>query len=736
MPVVTVASGSSANVSLSANDIIRVDAAPTGAVLVECVSGLGLRAGEKISVHGGVKTFGGFGVAGVVKVAAIFEPAVYEVNPTSKGPVFTESPSAGGLYDGEGTPVSDAGRRLKVVGRNYAFGLQNSVGGSDIGGTQRKCHVAVGPISQLAAYVGCHLMNDTGTGATESATSSAPSITRALNLQMRLAFEAPITSGRVSRATLGGKETWTVSGNGPIVQTDPIGMAVPAGGTFASRLFVKPPLIPSGAGTATATAGGSLTAATYYYVVTRTEQGVESGPIAEFNGTTATTNLTLRLTWVDTRSTTADYYSIYRSAAAAGTKQFIARTNGPVKRFDDDGGYTADSTINPPTAGTYVFNMANLTTNDGTNHVNYSGDGSDLTGAAGTGSMTTTSPNARFGYSPQCLLGDDFSGKSVVIFGDSKGAGSGFNATTGTSPVNLNQFDVGLADGQFNTVNACRNGSTLAELVAPTVTGGGRSRLLLIRHADWVIDEHGTNDLAIVADWTALAANKVLLGKICHAHGAKFATTTLTPRTTSTDNCLTVANQTKVAGAGTTRRDDFNAWVRNGCRMNGDTPVITGGTPSPYIDGYIEVCTYVECNSSGALALNGGFWLPPAAPVYSGVVLTGTPTTTSLDFSAGGVGAAYSNVGRVIKMTSGARSGQVAVIQNQTGTTNFAIYANGSTSQSGIAVTGLSGAPSAGDTFDIYAPITNEGLHESIAGHYIIGTQSIAPWMVANITGR
>jgi hypothetical protein len=99
-----------------------------------------------------------------------------------------------------------------------------------------------------------------------------------------------------------------------------------------------------------------LSAATYYYVVTRTENGLESGPIAEFNGTTAASNLILRLTWVDSRSASADYYTIYRSAAAAGTKQLIGRTNGNVKRFDDDGGYTPDTTVNPPTVAGYYYN--------------------------------------------------------------------------------------------------------------------------------------------------------------------------------------------------------------------------------------------------------------------------------------------------------------------------------------------------------------------------------------------
>lgn len=627
-------------------------------------------------------------------------------------------------------------KRLKIVGNNYCFGQITAAGGTDIGGTMGKTYYAASALSKVAALYCTHGFANGGAGATEDHAAAPRNFA-----QCKFGVEYPLGS-KTSQATLNGRQIWTVDPVSPLVQCDPVGVAIPAGGQFRSRFYVKPALAPSGAGSAAAIAGGSLAAQAWFYVVTRTEAGIESGPQTEITATTATSNLAVAITITDTRSASADYYTIYRSATTGATKQYLGRTAGPTKRFVDDGSLSVDTTINPPAASNYRFNTLTVGANESTSHVNAGGVGDDQVAAVGTFGITNGA--FKYGVSPTVIVGDDTSGKSILMLGDSIPRGSGFNLTTGTYLQDLNFFNLAVANagsaGSYNCANAAYQGSTLSEMVAATQAGGGRSRLLLINYADWVIDEHGTNDLALVADWTILAANKLLLGRLCHARGAKFATTTILPRVTSTDNCLTIANQTKVAGAGTTRRDSFNSWCRNGFQVDASgAPVVSGGTPSPDIDSYVEICSNVEVDATNTFALGGGYWRVPTAPAVSGIAVTSTGGTAAaapvLNFAASAAGAAYSKISRAIKMTSGAQNGQTAVVANQTGTTALQVYGTGETTQqSGVAVATLSALPANGDTFDIYDVLTNEGLHPAIPGHVAIAA-SLTAWIQANITG-
>ena len=192
----------------------------------------------------------------------------------------------------------------------------------------------------------------------------------------------------------------------------------------------------------------------------------------------------------------------------------------------------------------------------------------------------------------------------------------------------------------------------------------------------------------------------------------------------------TTVNQT--TGGMETNRRSFNTWCRNGCQVDSSgAPVLTGGTPSPYIHGVIDIAAAVEVDSSNTLTLNGGYWQAPSAPVVAAQTLTGSPTATALGVS-GTPYVAHEHVGRAVRITSGTRSGQVGVVSDNT-TSAITLFAAADSSQSGVAVAGLSGAPAAGDTFEILDTLSNEGLHPTVAGHYRLGSVAVAPWMVANI---
>lgn len=706
--------GQSTTISLASADALIVSCA-TGASVASVAASTGFIGAPYAlgSVVGESKrTFGPYGRA----VTLIVTCSVGSVSAESDADAASPPDS---LVSGAGNNT----KRLKIVGRSFAFNAQaGATAGTDIGGTMRKKHIAVSQLTRLAGLVATHFWINGGAGATEDSTTFPRNIA-----SHRLSFEA---GGKVAYAALNGRQTFVVEPIAAAVQTDPVGVGVAAGGTFYSRLYIKPALPPSGNGSAAAVAGGALAAQTWYYVVTRVENGVESGPTAEINATTAASNLSVGITITDTRSAAADCYRIYRSSAAAGTKQFVGQTNGARKYFVDDGAVAVDTTVNPPAASNYRFNAVTQDATECTSHINAGGVGDDQTGATGT--FGIVGPSFKFGTTPIALVGDDTSNRSNLGIGDSILGASGFPVVTGVYKQTHGFVDRAIVDGREHWCNAAYNGATLSELIASTQQGGGRTRLLLLSYADNVHCNLGTNDMALGASWSTHAANMLTFGGMCQSSGAKLIAYTITSRVTTTDNCLTIANQTKSAMEA--NRLLYNRWLRNGCQVDGSgAPVQSGGSPSRYISGVIDVAATVEVDASNVPAFEGGYWAVPTAPAYSGLVLTGSPSQTSFPVGGGGMGAGNGeNVGRVILMTSGAQAGKCAVIAaNSTGTA-LTLYANGDTTQSGVAVTNsLTGSPAAGDTFAIYPVFTNEGLHPAIAGHAAMSA-AVSAWLVVN----
>ena len=78
-------------------------------------------------------------------------------------------------------------------------------------------------------------------------------------------------------------------------------------------------------------------------------------------------------------------------------------------------------------------------------------------------------------------------------------------------------------------------------------------------------------------------------------------------------------------------------------------------------------------------------------------------------------------VDMVVLMTSGAASGQSAVIEHSTSTTTFTLVANGADYPASYPVEGFTTAPSSGDTCSIWATYTNDGQHPTTYAHTVIG---------------
>ena len=112
--------------------------------------------------------------------------------------------------------------------------------------------------------------------------------------------------------------------------------------------------LPSSVTAGAATSGGSLTAGTYYYYVTAIDSvGGETSAVESTQGTTASTNLTLPLSW--TGVTDASGYRIYREArnsSPGSTGSYLTTVLGT--SFGDNGSITLGSATQPGTNTAYV----------------------------------------------------------------------------------------------------------------------------------------------------------------------------------------------------------------------------------------------------------------------------------------------------------------------------------------------------------------------------------------------
>jgi len=624
----------------------------------------------------------------------------------AKTPPFVNSMAV--YYDGLASANG-----LKIVGRNFGLSEVALAATTDIGGTSRFEYIPVSDISKIACLVSSQFLVTAGSGKAEASGHTT------INQVYYELYGKTAADGR------NGKLNIVSESSVGMVQSDGVGMQIPALTPFYVRMYQTFAFLPSGTPTATAVAGGSLAAQPWYYVVTRTMQGYESSPTAEFTATTAAANLAIAITIVDTKSATADYYTIYRSSASGGTKQYLGQTSGRTKLFVDDGSLTVDTTITPPAAGkTYFGNRITAKNTDCSTHISFaSQDGRNV--ASGAYTFSATGPSYTYGVTPICILGDDRSGRSILVLGDSIFAGTGFGQQTPYYRQEYGCWEQSYSDGEINSLNWSFPGASLCEILHSTTIGGGRSRLKSIPYADWVFDELGTNDITLGRTWQQLANDKLALAAICKRFGVKYVTTTILPRGTSlTSAGVTIEGQTPQPYDA--QRISFNTWVRAGCPVDGSGVADITGNPSPLIHSFVDIAASVEVNASNVLTLNGGYWLVPTAPIASGIVLTGTPTATSLP--TGTTLVTHENIGRAIKITSGARSGQYAVVKSND-TSTYTLFTTG---DSMLGVTALSGAPSAGDTFEIYETNAADSVHPSRYRHAQLAAV-IRTWLLANV---
>lgn len=202
--------------------------------------------------------------------------------------------------------------------------------------------------------------------------------------------------------------------------------------------------------------------------------------------------------------------------------------------------------------------------------------GADTTDGGATGTVGI------YGYTPISIIGTpkNKGEKAFLLVGDSIMSG-------GSDNMNDKGYMVRAIDDKHAYTMISRGGTTADGMA----NSANRKRMLLAKYHTHAFINFGTND---INNSTALATIQSRILAVCKQladRGLKVHYMTCTPRTTSTDNWATTANQTTANSyfaAGTaSKRGLFNAWVRS--------------LPAP-LNGYFDVTSAVET------ARDSGIW--------------------------------------------------------------------------------------------------------------------------------
>lgn len=609
--------------------------------------------------------------------------------------------------------------QLAPVGRNW--GPPTAGTSADFSATGRAVEVAVGNSSlwRLRFEVGAE---QAGGAVGGEAQQLSPQIYQAV-------LEYPLGSPP-RRFTANGQIEWVQRPGAAPLDTDLLGMYVPAGAPYAVRTFQRVSRAPQGTPTATLLAGGSLAVGTQlFFKVTTVDNGCESNGSTEVAVTPTSGNQTVALSWAPNSFQSAA--NIYVGTTSnANTYLMTVQGAAGVAIIPSLLGLTA--TACPTVQPTLSLRRLHYSSLELSSTQNAGGNGANqllnTTWAVGAG--TNVGPSTVFMPSPALVLSNSDKDVSLGFVGDSILNGAGNSPASGTGVVFSSQLAnwgvVGATGRGLPWLNHSVGGSTFSTLL--NNAGSAVNRMSKLLKPASLVCNMGTNDLALGTTWQQTAISAVTLAALRFNAGRRTFLATVLPRVVTTDGCITIGSQTpSVINA---QRILYNTWLRNGCQFDvAGNPVQSGGAASQYVAGVFDAASYVEADATNALSLNGGFWQAPTTPVYTGT-LTGTPTRTSLSIGASTpaipVQGPNENAAQVhvIKITSGAAAGSLALIKQCTGGNSLTLYLPNDTTYTGTTVIigfPVAPLPSSGDTFEIWRTLCAEGLHPANAGHAQVG---------------
>ncbi|MRT27628.1 hypothetical protein [Herbaspirillum sp. CAH-3] len=171
--------------------------------------------------------------------------------------------------------------------------------------------------------------------------------------------------------------------------------------------------------------------------------------------------------------------------------------------------------------------------------------------------LVNTDATSNQHITPMCILTDS-DVRSFGLLTDSRGAGM-----ASASPYNFDYVsDASLlqcaAERVFGPLGPWMNLGAVSDGAGNFIGGYGGRRHNFLRFVTDVFNGYGTNDFSGAADSASLIALDAKVKSLSNIRGKKFWGGTIPPRTTSTDESTTLANQTVTAAD--QRRRDLNAY--------------------------------------------------------------------------------------------------------------------------------------------------------------------------------
>jgi hypothetical protein len=296
---------------------------------------------------------------------------------------------------------------------------------------------------------------------------------------------------------------------------------------------------------------------------------------------------------------------------------------------------------------------------------------------------------------------------SLAMMGDSIMAGSFDTGLMGTiggygMRIALNQLSQIIyqypVTPNFPHIRVARGSDTAANWVSWDLSS---IRMRLAMLASTTICDYGTNDNAAGTSLATTKANILSIAVPFLKRGKRYIHTTIFPRTNSTDSWSTTTNQNPITGEAV--RLALNLWLRD----TSASGFVSQASAAAGVSGQCfvhDVAAVAECDISGTLTLNGGYWRPTTgSPILTGTCAGGN--STQLVNTSGLTMTQDQYRGATLRITSGAQAGLQAGITGNT-TTAFNI--------GGV----LGAGPASSDTFAVYDTAwTIDGVHGTSKVH-------------------
>jgi lysophospholipase L1-like esterase len=213
-------------------------------------------------------------------------------------------------------------------------------------------------------------------------------------------------------------------------------------------------------------------------------------------------------------------------------------------------------------------------------------------------------------------------------------------------------------------------------------------RTPLVKNHTGIICDYGINDVSGGSTLATIKANLLKIWKYFANKGLDVYQTTITPRTTSTDNWLTMANQTVTAQE--IIRISLNAWLRDSSSTGAVAQ--SGGDLTNVLD-------------TAAPVENNGKWIEFTTPIYSGTIQSATVSSMTDSNLSSVITRDVLTNNALIKITGGTGSGQQRTVSWHVNSTTLNLGTNWTTT------------PDATSTYQIYYVPTVDGVHPSAKCH-------------------